>query len=63
MMESSAKDLVRLRDEWRDELNSITEKLQGDGLSADERAVVECEKDFYENLIDELEATGKLKEE
>jgi hypothetical protein len=59
-MESGSKDLVKLRDEWRDELNSITEKLQGDALSADERAVVECERDFYENLIDELEATGML---
>lgn len=62
-MDSSSKDLVKLRDEWRDELNSITEKLQGASLSAHERAVVECERDLYGNLIEELEATGKLKEE
>ena len=62
-MESSSKNLVKLRDEWRDELTCITKKLEADGLSADERAVVECEKDLYENLIDELEAMGELKEE
>jgi len=62
-MESSSKDLVKLRDEWRGELNSITEKLQGSDLSAEGRAVVECERDLYENLIEELEATGRLKEE
>lgn len=62
-MESSSKDLAKLRDEWRDELTSLTRKLQGNGLSADERTVVECEKDLYENLIDELEATGELEEE
>ena len=61
-MESSQKEIVRLHDEWQDELNSITRRLAQNGLSAHEREVVECEKDLYENLIQELEGTGHLEE-
>ena len=63
MIQSSRKDLVKLRDEWRDELNSITGKLEAATLSGHERVVVECERDLYEHLIEELEATGKLEGE